>query len=93
MRRRVARAPAGSHAPDDTSPVITEAGLLRPGGEASVQPEDWDGDPYSGDERVYTIDKIAYAVRVGRYYKIWIKWSGHEELTWRWRHDVGQREP
>ena len=23
-----------------------------------------------------------------RYYKIWIKWLGHEELTWRWRHEV-----
>ena len=88
LRRRVARAPADSHAPDESAPIITEAGLLRPGSDASVRIDDWDGDPYSGDERVYDIEKIAYAERVGRYYKIWIKWSGHDELTWRWRHEL-----
>ena len=36
----------------------------------------------------YTIDKIEYAQRVGRYYKIWIRWKGFNELTWRWRHEL-----
>lgn len=47
-----------------------------------------DGDPFEDDEEEYAIDKIEYAQKVGRYYKIWIRWKGFDELTWRWRHEL-----
>jgi len=46
------------------------------------------GDPYSGDETEYKIEHVKYAEKVGRYYKIWLKWAGYDELSWRWRHEL-----
>ena len=46
------------------------------------------GDPYSGDETEYKVECVKYAEKVGRYYKIWLKWAGHDELSWRWRHEL-----
>ena len=88
LRRRVARAPAHSHGPGDDAPIITEAGLLIPGEIAAPRVDPLGGDPYSGDETEYKIDCVKYAEKVGRYYKIWLKWVGHEELSWRWRHEL-----
>ena len=44
--------------------------------------------PYHGDETEYQIEHVKYAEKVGRYYKIWLKWVGHDELSWRWRHEL-----
>ena len=59
-----------------------------PGTDVTDEKPTVDGDPFAGDEEEYTIDKIEYAQRVGRYYKIWIRWKGFNELTWRWRHEL-----
>ena len=45
-----------------------------PGTDVTDEKPAVDGDPFAGDEEEYTIDKIEYAQRVGRYYKIWIRW-------------------
>ena len=87
LRRRVAPAPANLHGLPEDAPVITEAGVLLPGSSASM-PLDVDGDVFAGDENAYDIERISHAERVGRYYKVWIKWQGHDELTWRWRHEL-----
>ena len=88
LRRRVARAPAHSHGPGANAPVITEAGLRMPGIAEPPADTQVDGDPFAGDEQEYDIDKVEYAQKVGRYYKIWIRWQGHAKLTWRWRHEL-----
>lgn len=46
------------------------------------------GDLYAGDETEYTIETVMYAERIGGHYKLWIKWSGSPELTWRWAHEL-----
>ena len=58
-------------------------GLVEPPADTQA-----DGDPFAGDEREYAIDKVEYAQKVGRYYKIWIRWQGYAKLTWRWRHEL-----
>ena len=88
LRRRVARAPEGSHEPGMDAPIITESGLLMPGADTSDDKPVVDGDPFAGDEEEYAIDKIEYAQKVGLYYKIWIRWKGFKGLTWRWRHEL-----
>ena len=88
LRRRVARAPAGDHAASDDDPVITESGLAMPGGVPQLRDDPLGGDPYAGDETEYTIETVMYAERIGGHYKLWIKWSGSPELTWRWAHEL-----
>ena len=88
LRRRVAPAPANEHSPDDTSPIITESGLLMPTNAATGPSVVVDGDAYAGDENEYSIERISHAERIGRYCKIWIRWQGADELTWRWRHEL-----
>ena len=31
---------------------------------------------------------MEFAERAGNRYKIWLKWSGYDELTWRWAHEL-----
>ena len=88
LRRRVARAPAGDHAASDDDPVITESGLAMPGGVPQPMDDPLGGDLYAGDETEYTIETVMYAERIGGHYKLWIKWSGSPELTWRWAHEL-----
>ena len=89
LRRRVAPAAAHSHSPDADTPVITESGLLlpnQPDRDATMPPVG--GDAYAGDETAYNIESVHHAERIGRHYKIWLKWEGSADLTWRWRHEL-----
>jgi hypothetical protein len=88
LRRRVARAPAGDHTASDNDPVITESGLAMPGEVLQPTDDPMGGDLYAGDEAEYTIETVKYAERVGSHYKLWIKWSGSPDLTWRWAHEL-----
>ena len=92
LRRRVARAPANSHDVDDSAPIITESGLMMPAAATTMDKvgSSLDGDPYAGDEAAYEIEAITHAERIGSYYKVWIKWVGSEEPTWRWRHELSK---
>ena len=88
LRRRVAPAHESEHGPDESSPLITESGLLIPG-HADVDTLDpLSGDPHAGDENAYKVEHVKYAEKVGRYYKIWLKWVDFDELGWRWAHEL-----
>ena len=40
------------------------------------------------DDQVYAIEKILRAERVGGHYRIWIKWKGFDEISFRLRHEL-----
>ena len=57
-----------------------------PGADALGDKPIVDGDPFAGDEDLRRstqsrIDKIEYAQKVGRYYKIWIRWKGFKRIN------------
>jgi hypothetical protein len=90
LLRRVIPAHAAEHTPDKLSPKLSEYGIALPN--VSIAPRtrsdremdigNADGEQYGEEE--YTIEKILYAEKVGGAYKIWIKWEGYEEITFRW---------
>ena len=79
--RRMSPAHEHEHSPDEHSPVLTDMGVPLP----SVAPR---SPPQGEDSDVYDIEIISHAERVGNVYKVWIKWKGYDEITWRWRHEL-----
>jgi hypothetical protein len=51
---------------------------------------------YANDDKLYEIETIHHAERVGKFYKIFIKWVGSDQVTWKYRHhlldEVGDTE-
>ena len=85
--RRVSAAHADSHEPDGTEPYLTESGMpIMPQGTAFTG--NGDGDVVDEGDIIYPIERILRAERVGNKYRIWIKWEGSEEITFRWRHEL-----
>jgi len=87
--RRVSPADDNMHDTTSTSPKVTELGIPL----SSVHPiptplMDGDGDFSAPDDTLYEIETIHHAEKVGRYYRIWIKWKGFVESSWRWRHQL-----
>ena len=90
--RRVSVAHADEHGPAGDEPVVTEYGLALPTQQhaANAPPSPIDIGDNPDDEESYEIDRVVSAERIGNRYKIWIKWVGYPELTWRWRHELVQ---
>ena len=87
LLRRLTPAHPGEHGPTADSPVITDSGLAIPLSPATVSPAA--SDPLAdGSETAYDIECVSHAERVGNLYKIWLKWRGYSELTFRWRHEL-----
>ena len=84
--RRVCVAHPNEHGPTGMEPYLTDQGLAigRPTGQTTQV----DGDVDAQDDEVYEIDHVLRAERIGRYYRIWLKWKGYDEVTYRWRHDL-----
>ena len=62
--------------------------LLPPLGTAS---NDIDGDltaHWQNDDTVYDVERVIRAERVGQRYKIWFKWVGSDDHTWRWWSEI-----
>jgi len=81
--RRVSAAHDHVHAPTGYEPYMTEYGLTidKPG----------DGGPTDddlADVDTYEIENIVRADRIGRDYKLWIKWKDHPQITPRWRSEL-----
>ena len=93
--RRLSPASAHEHSHDSDAPVLTESGVLVPHSTPSVPPrtaaDALDG-PLDADDDVYVVDRVSHAEKVMGMYKIWIKWKGYSELTWRWRHELQREE-
>jgi hypothetical protein len=81
--RRVSAAHDHVHAPTGYEPYMTEYGLTidKPG---DGGPTDDDLD----DVDTYEIEDIVRADRIGRDYKLWIKWKDHPQITPRWRSEL-----
>ena len=45
-------------------------------------------DPGDDGNDVWNIERVLHAERVGRWYKLWIKWRGSNEISPRWRHEL-----
>ena len=89
--RRVAVARADEHGPTGHEPYMTEYGLAAERLTPSGQPATADGDVIGqDDDEVYEIDKIVSAERIGVRYRIWIKWKGYTDVTWRWWSELKQ---
>ena len=89
-RRRLAPAREHSHAPGESDAVVTESGLAMPSqvDDTSSKPLTGDGEPGAVGEEVCAVDRVEFAERAGNRYKIWLKWQGYDELTWRWAHEL-----
>ena len=79
----------GGHNPSDRTGMFVRNGSQNPGGSASARG--------ARPSEFFWVLASAISVltcffdllqKVGRYYKIWIRWKGSEELTWRWRHEL-----
>ena len=64
--------------PAEAQPDAT-AGRFGDGGLGDDVELDENGEP------IWMIDRIASAEKVGNNYKIYIKWVGSDEISWRWR--------
>ena len=63
-------------------PHLTEYGI-------PVTPRvDTTDDPRQDDETLYEIERIVRAERIGNKYRIWIKWVGYDDITYRYRHEL-----
>jgi len=85
--RKVSPADDDEHAPTNLSPRITEMGVPIP----SISPSPMrtkDDDFLNLDDNIYEIESVHHAEKVGRYFRIWIKWKGYDEISWRWRHQL-----
>ena len=81
--RRVAVAREDIHAPTGYEPYMTEYGLTTSaGGDAGPTDEDL------AEADTFEIEFIVRADRIGRDYKIWIKWKDHTQVTPRWRNEL-----
>ena len=69
--RRCEPCPADSEEPHVDDPRLTESGIPVPG--SLVHNEVVSPDP-SPDDRIYEIDRVLSAEKVGGRYKLWIKW-------------------
>ena len=83
--RRVSVARPDEHGPTGDEPYITESGLAisRPGN-TSTEPNGG----LDSDETEYEIERVLNAQRIGGKYKIFLKWKGYDEITFRWRHEL-----
>jgi hypothetical protein len=83
--RRVSVARPDEHGPTGDEPYITESGLAisRPG-ITSTEPNGG----LDSDETEYEIERVLNAQRIGGKYKIFLKWKGYDEITFRWRHEL-----
>ena len=81
--RRVSVAHDNIHTPSGYEPYMTEYGLTttKLGGEG---PTDED----LADVDTFEIESIVRADRIGRDYKLWIKWKDHTHVTPRWRSEL-----
>ena len=84
--RRVCVAHPNEHGPTGMEPYLTDRGLAI--GRQEGQPAPVNGDVDDQDDEVYEIDHVLRAERIGRYYRIWLKWKGYDEVSYRWRHDL-----
>ena len=84
--RRVCVAHPDEHGPDGTEPYMMESGFAvrKPPDPDRTEP---DGD-LDGDDSIYDIERVVRAERVGNRYRIWLKWVGYDEITYRWRHEL-----
>ena len=81
--RRVAVARNDIHAPTGYEPYMTEYGLTTSAsGDAGPTDEDL------AEVDTFEIEFIVRADRIGRDYKIWIKWKDHTQVTPRWRNEL-----
>ena len=70
---------------------MTEYGLATERSTPGGQPATADGDVVGqDDDETYEIDQIVSAERIGVRYRIWIKWKGYSEITWRWWSELKQ---
>ena len=81
--RRVSVAHDNIHEPTGYEPYMTEYGLTTTNlsGEG---PTDED----LADVDTFEIESIVRADRIGRDYKLWIKWKDHTQITPRWRSEL-----
>jgi len=87
--RRVAVAHADEHGPTGLEPYMTEYGYtnVKPGLPCTPGA---DGDITLDDDELYDIERIVRAERIGNRYRLWIKWTGHDDITSRWKHELVQ---
>ena len=84
--RRVSVARDDEHGPQGNEPYITDSGLAVPGVDSTGNTAGPDGDLQ--DEQAYEIDYIVRAERIGNRYRVFIKWVGYDEVTYRWRDEL-----
>ena len=81
--RRVSVAHDSVHAPTGYEPYMTEYGLaVADPGKGGPTDDDL------ADADTYEIETIVRADRIGRDYKLWIKWKDHTQITPRWRSEL-----
>ena len=80
--RRVSVSRPDEHRPDGTEPHLTNSGLsIRPPSLGSPPPPNGDLDE-NGDQ-LYEIDRVVRAEKVGGRYRIYLRWKGHSDITFR----------
>ena len=87
--RRVHAVPEGEHHPEGDQPVVDDLGVRLPTPMSDAYESgrgDGDAD-LQNDDNTYEIEKIFRAERAeNNRYRIYVKWKGFSEVTWRWRH-------
>ena len=87
--RRVAPAHEFEHSPGEDAPELTECGIPVPHMVPNAPRATPDGDlEDADDDRVHDIDHVSHAEKVGNVFKIYIKWRNHDEVTFRYRHEL-----
>ena len=81
--RRVSVAHDTIHTPSGYEPYMTEYGLT-----ATKLGDEGPTDEDLADVDTFEIESIVRADRIGRDYKLWVKWKDHTHVTPRWRSEL-----